>query len=773
MKISLSWIFDHIPGSFVEYGSVDALMALLVKTGAEIDGVFPTTSDLDRFALGRVTKINAHISVECPEWKKNFELPVRPDAQVGELFLVFKDREKIRWATLADIGGEKETLISALYVADAELTGDWKKRVDQEDVILEIDNKSIGNRPDLWGHRGFARELAAALGKEMISDDEILSPIPVKHFDESSHNGAIAVSIATPACKRIACYRLDALAARASDPAHAFRLARIGARPIDFLVDLSNIVMFDIAQPVHVFDADTLPAQNISARWAQPQEKIALLDGTTVELSEYDVVIASGEKAVGVAGIMGGSEAAVSRTTKNIVIEAGVFDSLAVRKTSGRLKKRSEAAVRFEKGVDHNANTAAIARYLKLLSAFTAQEKFPGAVISVGPLATETTITVRHADIVSKIGVTLTSPTIVSLLTAIGFGVHAAITHDDIVYHVTVPTFRARDVTIAEDIIEEVARLFGLDAIVPELPLRAMAPFDLRGVLAVRAIKNHCAFTLDLHEAVNYALYDEQWLREIRYQPQNTLALKNPVASDRALLVTSLIPHLVKNCAKNRSKYERLGFFEWGRIFYTAREEIIEKTSCASVVFIAGKNFDWYREKARVQSLFDMLHLPVIWQKPRAAVSELFVPELTAEIIHEMLGVVGYAGVLNRSCAAAVGEGTLFAFELDGDLLRNYRVPTDTLQPLAKYQAVTLDVSMLVPYAISTAALEHSIAFADPRIREVRLHDFFEKSEWEDRRSITVRFVVADDHKTLTKEEIDAVWESVISRVKALGADIR
>lgn len=780
MKISLAWLLEHIKEKLtVQTASAEFLNSFadrLSVQSVEIEGYERVTLDLSQFTLARlVTRTADTITWESPELKKEITLPSRTVSKQGYCLLI-KDGKTYRYATYADVQSPKEGLFPELWCPEEEVAGGWKTHVDTVDYLITIDNKAITHRADLWGHRGFAREVAALFSLNLVPEEELHAPLPIKHFVDRSRitkDIPYEVVIDGNLCKRLALGKVSVPQLYASVPWIAIRLARVDVRPYNVLVDLTNYVMYDIGQPMHAFDAANIEGGLFQARPAHAGEQLTLLDGQTVTLTAQDCVIADAQKPLALAGVMGGALSGVSDTTRTVLIEAAYFNADAIRATAVRYKHRTEASARFEKNLDPHQNTLALARFLAIGERLGISLTSSAELISVGPLISEPKITMTHQYLVERLGKEISPETVERLLQKFGFGVTFA-DKGGLTYTISVPLYRGmRDVTCPADVVEEIARTLGYDSFTRHLPTRVMRPFSLKVPLTIRALKHHCAFGIGMHEVNNYALYYESALRAISYEPTDTISVKNPVSEEQRRLVTSLIPHLIMNVRENSAAHEIIRLFEINKIFsQTADGFIHERKSLGMIFFNYKASYGFYEGKAAVQSIFDQLSMLVSWEKPTEAVEPWYLPEQTAQLVHEGT-VVGYAGTLSPALIRSIGEGEGFVVELDAEYLCSYAAPRAQYHPVSKYQSVDLDMSLLIPRSVTVDAVQQALAQADGRIISVILHDFFEKDAWPDRRSITLRFTISDINKTLSKEDIDDVWESAGIAVKALGAEIR
>lgn len=768
MKISVAWLFDHLGVDWHAYDMRD-LMTRLSATTAEIDGAKAVSLAWNQFFIAEVIARNENeVKVKIAERKKQFTLPVRQDAQLHHFFLVTSLESTVSWATLADLGAEREGLVPSLTVSQDQIEGAWRDNLEQDDWIIEIDNKSLTNRPDLWGHRGFAREVAALLGLKLLPEEQICVQKPIRHYEKKAP--FIDLS-ADSACSRFAGIKIHAVSCEPSRLFYVHRLARVDAKALNTFVDFTNYVMFDIGHPMHVFDADALEG-GIVVRQAREKEKITLLDGETVELTSADCVVADERKVLSIAGVMGGLQSGFQQHTKNIILEGALFDASALRRTAARLKKRTESSARFEKSLDPNQNTVAIARYLWLLEVAGVSCTIDEAICSVGPLAVEHEILLPHRLLVERLGATVTEGQVCSILNKLEFGVQVIDGAHGLSYSVTVPTFRGtKDIRIPEDLIEEVARYFGYDAIPLVMPMRVMRPYSVSTIHRKRLIKRVCATALSMREVQTYPLFDERLLRQLNYHPQGAPELLNPVSENWSRLVTSLIPGILQAIETNAVSDKRLRFFELNRVWsMPTATEIKEKQVCAGVVYERA-SLSFYEGKSLLERLFVALGFLVEWKKPLTGVPFWADQYQIAEL---WLGdkCLGYAGMVSQHFLQKIAEGNAFAFELDLNMLLQVPEEKEFVTP-SRYQAVSLDISMFCHRRITVAELETLIALSDSRIKDVFLIDIFEKDEWPDRRSIALRYVVQDDTKTLSKDDIDEVQATVYAAVKPLGVEIR
>lgn len=787
MKISLNWVFEHIKGELSRI-DIAQLVDTFIKTTAEIEGWKKVTLNTDKLTLGEVVEV-AHdgVKVHSRERNKTYTLPSRADAAVGGLFMIVDAGSTQKWATSLMLGGTKEMLLPLLDVPADMRAGGWKSAIELQDYIIEVDNKSINSRPDLWGHRGLAREIAAMFDLQLRPLSEFITQKDIVSHEltaKADSQNPFIIDIQTDLCSRFAALYLSSVTSRASQLNMVVRLSRLDSRSINMFVDATNYVMLDLGQPMHAFDADVLSSKKITIDRAkallrqgfegQAKGKLLLLDGETVELTSDDIVIADGGIAVSLAGIMGGAATRVIGTTTKLLLESAHFDAVTIRRTSARHKKRTEASMRFEKSLDPHQNTDALMRFLFLLDRAGVAYKAGDHIVSLGTLPQRKVITVQHVFIESRLGILIKPEHIITILEKIAFEVVQGVEDDAIVYIITVPSFRAtKDVKIPEDIVEEIGRFIGYDTLPRVMPSLQLRPSDLRKTYTTRAIKSFFSYGLMMHELYGYSFFDESVLRELAWQPTDFVAIKNPISENYTRLVTTLQPHLLKAVGENSVHHSQLRFYEWGRVWHMQGEDIIEQKSVSGIFYDASSKIDFYTGKALLARMFDELHMDVRWTQA-AQDFPWCLSYQTALLMHnnKRIGIAGMVddSVIHSLCPAG---GAAFIFEINADYFLEYKRPAPRFEPLSKYPSVRRDVSMLIPIAVTTDALTQMIKAVDKRIEEVTLIDFFTKPEWKDQKAMTFHVEMCDKEKTLVADEVEGIMSRVITQLQQQGAVIR
>ncbi len=774
MKISIQWLFDHIDAD-LSHIDIPHLIQKINETTAEVEQVIQIKTDFDVLALGLARKKVGVATVHIPEWNMNIELKDRADLHDEQWYLIAKDRDGYHWATSKDVGAEKEMLMPAVADGKKLASGSWKKKIAAHDTIFVIDNKSITHRPDLWGHRGFAREVAAFLDLTLKPLSDFIIKKPLHSCDRSAPSTkkmpfSIAIDTSEAITRRFAGLYIPKIVSASSQLWMMIRLARIDSRAIDTLIDATNYAMFDVGQPMHAFDAETLKHTSISVRFAKDKERLRLIDDQEIELTSQDIIIADGDQPVSLAGIMGGKGSSVSNSTKAIFLESANFDATTIRRSAQQHKIRTEASARFEKSLDPHQNITAIERYVKLLSDADIPFEAAAEIVSLGRETAPQKITIGHDFIESRLGATIASSYIKSILHKLGFGIIQKKESHAIHYEITVPTFRAsKDINIQEDIVEEIGRFYGWGSIEPVLPLIRTSPKPIHAIEQMSRIKHLLSYGLSMRELWTYAFFDEAFLRSIDWNPGETVRVLEPVSENWQRLVTTLIPNLLKAVAENAAAQDMIAFYESGRTWDKAGKE----SKKLSGIWWQKKNqIDFYECKSRLNQLFELLGIDIVWTSLHNNAYEWQDEAQSALLMHNDT-IIGTAGIIAPSFLKRVCEGSAFVFELNASYMEEFEKPIHRYKPSSKFPSVERDVSILAPLNVTVADISKSIQSVDPLIVSIELVDMFVKKEWKEARALTFRYTMQDAHQTMTKPQADAVSNKIETMLTKMGAEIR
>ncbi|MDX2268945.1 MAG: phenylalanine--tRNA ligase subunit beta [Bryobacter sp.] len=630
-----------------------------------------------------------------------------------------------------------------------ELSGDAP--VLAPDEVIEIDNKSLTHRPDLWGHFGMARELAAIL-RQPLRDPVNISLLP-------AGDPAIEVVIEDlDLCPRYSALVFENVRVAPSPWSMQYRLRAIGLGTKNNIVDVTNWLLAELPQPTHAFDADKLHGK-IIVRRARSGEKLLALNDLEYELTPADLVIADEAGPIALAGIIGGKHSAITDSTTRIVLESANFHAATIRKTSSRLKVRTDASMRFEKAQDPENTTRAIARAIELFAQVAPGIRTVGGVADVrSPQRPETVISLDLAWLTRKLGREVPKPEVVGLLERLAFRIidHGAS------LEVGVPTWRAtKDISLPDDLVEEVGRMVGYASIPPTAPLMPVAPPPVNHERRYHNRLRQQATAQGFTEVYNYSFISEQQAAQLGLPLEAHLRVLNPIASDQSLMRTALLHGILKNFEENSKHFPRFAFFEIGKEIHKQATGLPQETPHLAAGFYGeGGLAELTRLAECLVGCVDVL--------PTADVRPFEHPLRTAEIF--------------------VGEkqiGRLFEFHpewLEGraavlDLDLSLTMALDAARqikytPIRRFPASEFDLSVLAPprtYARTIAQILH--AARAPRVEAIRFLTDFTLPDAS--RSLTFRITIADPTRTLTQDDITTARTHLLSALQSHGYELR
>jgi phenylalanyl-tRNA synthetase beta chain len=818
MKLSVAWIFDHIATNWHTV-DITALLAQLNQRSTETDACYPVNLDKNSFTHAQVVTITPdNVTVQLADGKTTVQLPARTHCKEGHWYILKKDRTAYRWATATDFGSSKDHILPAILV-DPKNPATALDNIEWNDHIIEVDNKAISHRPDLWGHRGFAQEIAILLDLKLKPIEEFLANVPLEiEPKKQSPDFPFAITVDTKKCNRFAACYLPAIKNTPSLPKILARLCRIDARPIDAYVDATNYVMNDVGQPMHVFDGKTFDQKSIIVRNAKAGEKLTLLDGQTIECTPGDIVIANPEKVLSLAGIMGGKDSCFAEDTTSCIAESAHFDSTTIRLSSLYHKKRTDASSRFEKYPDPNQNITAMQRFLKLLADNHLITSLPATIVSWGKEFAPSTITVNHSQIEATLGVTLKPEFIETTLQKLGF----MVTTGDGVYTILVPTSRStKDVTITEDIIEEVGRLYGYQQIQPVAPRISAAAYDTQYNRIKQSLTQFLAFGLRMHEIKSYAFFDAQFLSTVLKWEEKDIedlaTVQSAVSQNWSQLATTLMPTVLKAIHENHADHDQFAFFEVGRVWHSLLwhtnhpENIIESKKMVLAWYGDSDTTDFYSGKQNIDQIAQLCGLQFEWSKLMTSadsinqklindirareaklglkpeepgqVRDWFKPYQSADLLVEDPSItntidnrrrVGTAGIISplikeRLQIPAKKNIFLAEFYLD-ELIKVSMQSMPKMRKINKYPAVSRDFTVVIEKSKTIASFMSAVKQSDTHITNVSSMGFFIKNnEGLPTRNITIRVTFQDENKTLEAREIEAIVNNISTEIAKWG----
>ncbi len=634
-----------------------------------------------------------------------------------------------------------------------------------DDIIFEVDNKSLTNRPDLWGHYGIAREFAALTDRE-------LKPLPLSDLAYDGDE-KIKVTVNRPdLVYRYSCVKMDNITKNVSPMSMQIRLYYCGMRGINLLADLTNYIMLEMGQPTHAFDANKIDEIVVDT----PKEacKFTTLDNTERDITTDTLLIQNGSTPVAIAGIMGGLDSEIVGETSSVVLECANFDGVSVRKSSSRLGLRTDASARYEKMLDPEMTVTAAKRFAYLLKSID-----DGAVVA--SLLTdeyvrkypEISITFNKAYVDKYTGIDITEERIVKTLSALGFGVEK--NGDD--FTVSVPSFRAtKDVTIKADIIEEITRIYGYDnfsIITTKSPLKPVKSSPVRA--QSNEIKDILVKHYNLHEVHSYIWGDVRKYKKLGIEVEENVKVLNIESSDNGTIRNSMIPTLLLAVSENKDYGDKYGIFEIGRVADGVKEDgtANERRRLGVVLYdktVSEKDL-FFKAVTIINNIFTQIkHKSPVLSKvaPTHAYEH---PKNTAEIVCD--GVkVGTLHTLHPTNAQKLDKvGKVVCIEIDiDDFITIGGANIDFCEPSSQ-QSTYYDLSLILKDGTTFAQM--SECWNSLNLDELTSVKVIDTYDTEEIKSITVRLIFSAKDRTLEMDEVQAWIDTILANLRNIGIEMR
>ncbi|HHC9476075.1 TPA: phenylalanine--tRNA ligase subunit beta [Staphylococcus aureus] len=800
MLISNEWLKEYVTND----DSVSNLAERITRTGIEVDDLIDYTKDIKNLVVGFVKSKEKHpdadklnvCQVDIGEDEPVQIVCGAPNVDAGQYVIVAKvggrlpggikiKRAKLRGersegmiCSLQEIGISSnyipKSFESGIYVfSESQVPGtDALQALYLDDQVMEFD--LTPNRADALSMIGTAYEVAALYNTKMTKPETTSNEL------ELSANDELTVTIENE--DKVPYYSARVVHDVTIEPSPIWmqaRLIKAGIRPINNVVDISNYVLLEYGQPLHMFDQDAIGSQQIVVRQANEGEKMTTLDDTERELLTSDIVITNGQTPIALAGVMGGDFSEVKEHTSNIVIEGAIFDSVSIRHTSRRLNLRSESSSRFEKGIATEFVDEAVDRACYLLQTY-ANGKVLKDRVSSGELGAFITPIDITADKINRtIGFDLSQNDIVTIFNQLGFDTEI---NDDVIT-VQVPS-RRKDITFKEDLIEEVARIYGYDDIPSTLPVFEKVT---SGQLTDRQYKTRMVKEVlegaGLDQAITYSLVSKEDATAFAMQQRQTIDLLMPMSEAHASLRQSLLPHLIEAASYNVARKNKdVKLFEIGNVFFANGEgELPDQVEYLSGILTGdyvvnqwqGKKetVDFYLAKGVVDRVSEKLNLEFSYR--RADIDGLH-PGRTAEILLENK-VVGFIGELHPTLAADNDLKRTYVFELNFDALMAVSVGYINYQPIPRFPGMSRDIALEVDQNIPAADLLSTIhAHGGNILKDTLVFDVYQGEHLEKgKKSIAIRLNYLDTEETLTDERVSKVQAEIEAALIEQGAVIR
>ncbi len=785
MFLSMNWISD-----FVDLTGLDKtkLISQFSLSAAEVENeIFYKGSDISGIVVAEIKSVEDH-----PDSKKLHLLKVdagdgaltdvvcgAPNVRVGLKTAFAKVGAKIGEITISPrpVAGyesfgmccsEKEIGISddnsgiMEITEDVALGTDIKDVYEIDDIIFEVDNKSLTNRPDLWGHYGIAREFATLAKRP-------LKPLECVDLKAYSNLPKVDMKIEDTLCQRYSCLQVGNITKTVSPVNMRIRLFYCGMRGINLLADLTNYLMLEMGQPMHAFDSRKV--ENIRIKRFDKPFTFCTLDGIDREIDENTLMICNGNTPVAIAGIMGGLDSEIVEDTTTLTLESATFDAVSIRKSTVRLSHRTDASMRYEKCLDPEMTVPAIARFVKLLSDIDPDMKVVSSLTDEYAYKYDTISLSFDKKFVDRYtGIDISSSAIEETLTALGFGIKT----DGDKFSVTVPSWRAtKDVTMKADIIEEITRIYGYDNFdihTVDAPLYPVRP-DMEKTVEDR-IKDILVKRYSLHELHSYiwAYHDEY--KELGIEIEDNVKLANSANPNIETIRKSIIPTQLCQVKYNSSYMPDFGVFEVGRTVNGLKEDGLcdEHKKLAITLFSKTKSAEvLYRELYTMLCVMadDIKHESLSFEAMEAVSSYQHIKNLNALTCAGMkIGEIGMvhpvvSKKIDKKASIVYAEIDVREFSAVANKSISYKEPS-------RFPEMEIDLSFVsdrfTPIADAISAQNCEL------IKSVSVTDIYED---ETGKSITTRIVFSHPDRTLTREEVTAVTDKIIADLAESNIELK
>ena len=785
MLISLNWISD-----FVDLSGIDRenLLKQFSLSTAEVENeVFYKGSDLSGIVVAEIVAVEDH-----PESKKLHLLKV--DAGEAELIDVVCGAPNVRVGmktAFAKLGAQ----IGDITIAPRKLAGytshgmccsevelgigddnsgimeifddvangtDLKDIYDIDDVIFEVDNKSLTNRPDLWGHYGIAREIATLIGRELK---------PLDTVDVSAYNElpAIDLKIEDPLCYRYSCISFKNIKRNVSPVNMRIRLYYCGMRAINFLADLTNYLMLEMGQPMHAFDSRKV--EKIRVKRFENDFDFTTLDGVERKVDTNTLMICNGDIPVAIAGIMGGLDSEIVEDTTSLTLESATFDAASVRKSSSRLSLRTDASMRYEKSLDPELTVNAIARFIKLLTQFdTGVEVISRVTDEYAYKYDKITLNFNKAYVNRYTGIEISNETIVNTLKSLGFSV----TNEGDDFTVNVPSWRGtKDVTLKADIIEEITRIYGYDNFdvnstrAPLYPVRAFV-----GKSVEDAIKDLFVKRYSLHEVHSYIWAYADEYKKLGIEVEDNIKILNATNPNIETIRKSIVPTQLCQLKVNTGYAREFGIFEVGRVVVGMKEDglVDERKMLCTSLFSRDKDLEtlYFDAVNMIATMADELKHKKVKFTPAETDRNYIHPKNYNAILCDGV-ILGYVGIVHPTVAKKIDKkSAMVFFELDLNAFAEIGKADIKYEETSKFPSIDVDLTFVTdtykPIADAIAKVNSDL------IKKEKLVGTYSDDAG---KSITVRLTFSHGERTLTKDEVMKIVDEIIAILQASGVELK
>ncbi len=788
MKVSINWIKDFVDLDGI---NIEELISKFTMGVAEVEGIEYKGKDISGVVVGKILSVE-----QVPNSKKLHLLKVdagdevlqivcgAPNVRVGLLTPLAKigaklGDVKIGKAKLAGVesygmccGGD-EIGISDDHSGiveldeDAVVGQDIKQVIDMEDIVFEIDNKSLTNRPDLWGHYGIAREIAALTGRK-------LKPLEVESKENFKDLKKINLSVESPDCYRYTTACMKNITRKKSPINMQIRLYYCGMRGINFLADVTNYIMLELGQPMHAFDGDIV--KKIEVYNLKQDLQFKTLDGNMRNLQKGNMVIATNGTPVAIAGIMGGEDSEITDSTTSVLIESANFDSYKVRTTAISLGMRTEASARYEKSLDPEMTMSALLRYVKLI-----KDADKGAVICSEICDVynkkydklEITITKDYID--KYVGIEIPEKTIIDILTSLEFNL---LENKNGTYKFAVPSFRAtKDINGKADLVEEVTRIYGYDNITPKSIKQIVKPTLLdRNISLEYDVKYALADRFNLNETHSYIWDDVNCNKALNLNPVSVIRCVNSINKDNNKIRSTIIPSLLKVIVENKGWYNDFGTFEIGRVVKKIKEDGLADETKSLGVVIYNKNGKIEEELLKLKEILDYLFSYIMKLDLSLSLDiptvDYYIQKNYYKIFANGVEVGDIFAIHPLTCDNIEENCSVVGFEINFSAITGLDKISTKFEKISKFPITKLDFNFLIPQnKLYKDIIFYAKDIKTDLVYNVSLLDIYENNDGA--KSYTLHYEITSMERNLTNEDIEQFHSSVINKFKDNGIELK
>lgn len=778
--ISLDWVKDYID---ISDEDLNELAVKITKAGINVEKVI--TKRIDNLVIGKVISCIDHpnsdhlhicevdigskttqIVCGAPNVKEGIKvivalpgciLPGDFEIKAGN---IRGEESNGMICALFELGVEEKTeenYAKGIEIVESDLAPgtDANIYLGNDDTLYELDIHKHRNN-DCYYHIGFAYEIAAILNKKVKLPES-------KHneIDDSVEN-YITIKVDTDKCPFYTAKMVKDVKIKESPDFIKRRLIAAGMRPINNVVDISNYVMLEYGQPLHFFDKNQL-GDTILVRDAKDNEKIITLDGQERVLNSNDIVITDGTKPVCIAGVMGGENTEVLDTTKDILIESAIFDAVSIRNTSSRLSLKSEASIRYGKGLNYEYTLEAIERACYLLEKYADAKVLKGIVKHDKVDKTQKEVTFKTSEVNTLLGMTLTDEDVETELKRLDF----EYTLKDGIFKAIIPKRRLDIETNVNDIAEEIGRLYGYQSLVSTLPKVNTKRGVYVGDVKLRKETTKRLRALGLNETKNYTLVSPSMASKFRYEDKEQITLPNPLSVDKSIIRTTLLPSLIEVYEYNKARNVKdVLIYEIAKTYDTAYQEDIKASILIKGNYLINEwqktttKCDFYLLKGMLENLLDYLGYKNRYSFEKTELPEMH-PGISAKILvdREVIGIIGRVHPLYK-------KDEIYVAEISLTKLYNKQIKPIKYKEASKYPDVIKDIAFVIPASLDSVVIKEQIRKSGGRLLDsIEEFDIYNMEE-ENKKSIAYKLVFKAQDRTLKEDEVMEIFNKIIKEVE-------